>query len=201
LSGIHPALGLHPWVASEPLDSAELAQRLRNSGAVAVGEIGLDSKVEVSISRQLNVFNQQLDVAAALGHPVILHCRGAFDELISALEARPGLSGVIHAFSRGPELARRFLDLGLYIGIGGAITRPSASRARRAAKMIPEDRLLLETDAPSIGLDGVAPEETEPAHIRNIASALAKIRAQPVDDIEAATTKNAERLFGIKQRL
>jgi TatD DNase family protein len=200
LNGIHPALGLHPWVASEPLDSEELKRRLGALRAVAVGEIGLDSKVEVPIPRQMDVFEQQLDLAAALAIPVILHCRGAFDELVGALKARPGLSGVIHAFSRGPELARRFLDLGLYIGIGGAVTRPRASRARQAARMIPEDRLLLETDAPSIGLDGVAPEDTEPAHIRNIASALAGIRAQSVDDIAAATTKNAKRLFGIKQR-
>jgi TatD DNase family protein len=88
------------------------------------------------------------------------------------------------------------LDLGLYLAFGGAITRPSAERARKSASFAPPDRILTETDAPSIGLDGVPPEQTEPRHVREIAAALARIRDVDLDEIATVTSDNARRLFG-----
>ncbi len=195
--GIDIALGLHPWRAEEPLDARALLRIASESAAVAIGEIGLDFKVDAPAERQMEVLELQLDVATELGLPVILHVRGAFEPLIGLLEKRRApVKGVIHAFSRGPELAKRFLDLGLYIAFGGAITRGRAQRARRAAATVPTDRILLETDAPSIGLEGVPPEQVEPRHVVPIAEALAGIRGCSVDEVAEMTTANATALFG-----
>ncbi len=194
--GLHAALGLHPWVAAEPLELAALEAALRRAGAVAVGEIGLDLAIEgADRVRQLELLDAQLGVARALGLPVILHCRAAFEELIALLAPHAPVRGVVHAFSKGPELARRLLDLGLHLAFGGAVTRPRAERARRSATLTPQGRLLLETDAPSIGLEGVPPEQVEPEHVRDVAEALATLRGEPLEELAAATTANARALF------
>jgi TatD DNase family protein len=194
--GVFPAIGLHPWQAKEGIDADALGLELRECRAVAVGEIGLDFKVDgFDRDVQLAVLRTQLEVAVRLDLPVILHCRGAFEELLGLLVGfAPGLRGVIHAFSRGPELARRFTDLGFYVAFGGAVTRPDA-RARKAAFALPIDRLLFETDAPSIGLDGVLPENTEPHHVADIAGAVATLRGIDLEAVASASTANAARLF------
>ncbi len=197
---VHPCLGLHPWVADQAPDPQALADRLRRalreSNAVAVGEIGLDGKVDhPPLAVQTPVLEVQLAVARELDLPVVLHVRGAFAELLELLAPLAPVQGVVHAFSRGPELMRRFLDLGLHLGFGGAITRPRARRPRRSAQVAPLDRIVLETDAPSIGLEGVAPRETEPRHVREVAAALADLRGVPLETIAEETTANARCLF------
>jgi len=195
---VHPALGIHPWRALDDFDMGDLRDRLRACGAVAVGEIGLDTVVESpGLDAQLPVFRDQLRLAVELDLPVILHCRGAFDVFCEILAAEGPVRGVVHAFSRGPELARRFLDLGLHLGLGGAVTRPRARRVRRSAADIPLDRIVLETDAPGLGMDGVPDGENEPANVRAVAGALAEIRGVPADEIAAMTTANARELFAL----
>jgi len=193
---VHPAYGLHPWVADQPLDLDALAERLR-SGAAAVGEIGLDFKIpSPDRGTQIAVCRDQVALAVEMDLPVILHNRGAFAEMIDILAVFRGrLRGVVHAFSRGSELARRFLDLDLHLAFGGAVTRPRAKQARRSAVVCPGDRLLLETDSPSIGLEDVPPERTEPRHVRDIAAALAELRGTDPESIARITTGNARRLF------
>jgi len=196
--GVFPALGLHPWAAGEGLDRPRLREALAAARAVAVGEIGLDYKIEApGKSRQREVLTRQLELALELDLPVILHCRGAFDDLLAIIGERSGLRGVFHAYSRGPELAARCVAAGLHLGFGGAVTRPRAKRPRRSAQVAPESSLLLETDAPSIGLEGVPPESAEPRHVRAVAAALAELRATTPDHIAEVTTANARRLFAI----
>jgi TatD DNase family protein len=198
-SGVFPALGLHPWVANENLDIAELGEQITCSGAVAVGEIGLDTKIErPDFDCQLEVFRAQVRLAAELDLPVILHCRGAFDEMLEVLRSEPRpVRGVVHAYSRGPELAQRLLGAGLVLGIGGAATRPRARRLHRTLKRISLDCLVLETDAPSIGLDGVDAREAEPCHVAQVAAAVATISGVDIAEVARCTTATAERLFGL----
>jgi TatD DNase family protein len=198
LEGVVPALGLHPWMAHEPLNIVDLELRLKKCRAVAIGEIGLDFKIEnPDPRRQLEVLELQVDLARRLNLPLLLHCRGAFEELLDVLQnqGRP-VRGVLHAFSRGTQLMQRFLETGLHIAFGGAVTRPSANRARQAAKDCPAGRLLLETDAPSIGLEGVPADKVEPRHVREIASSIAALRASSLQEIADLTTTNAAALFG-----
>ena len=104
--------------------------------------------------------------------------------------------GVVHAYSRGPELAHRFLRLGFVLGIGGAVTRSRARRVRRTVEVVPLERLVLETDAPSIGLEGVLPEAVEPRHVADIATVIAGLRGVAVDEVARRTTGAAHELFG-----
>lgn len=198
--GVKVMYGLHPWVADEPLDLDQLEEVLSGPAVAGVGEIGLDFKV-ASPGRdvQLRTLERQLELAAKLELPVALHCRGAFEEMIGVLASyAPKLSGIVHAFTRGPQLAERFLEQGLHLSYGGGITRRHAKRALSGAASAPLDRIVLETDAPSIGLQEVPPEQVEPRHVRPIAEALAEIRGQSVEEVAAATTGNAKRLFRIE---
>ncbi|MBN2360374.1 MAG: TatD family hydrolase, partial [Deltaproteobacteria bacterium] len=181
---VHPAFGVHPWVVDEPFSADHLVELLRAERAVAVGEIGLDFALErFDRGRQIAVLEQQLAIAADLDLPVILHCRRAFDDLHTLLRPHvPRLRGVLHAFSRGSALAEQFAALGLHVAFGGAITRPTA-RARQAATALPLERILLETDAPSIGLAGIAPEQVEPAHVAAIARQLADLRGVDIETV------------------
>jgi TatD DNase family protein len=203
LRGIYPALGLHPWMAHEGLDAGSLRRAISGSRSVAIGEIGLDFKTgSPGREVQIAVFREQLDLALELDLPVILHCRGAFEELAAILEEekyRGKLRGVLHAFTRGPELAERFLALGLFLAFGGAVTRPGAKRARRSAGTVPADRMLLETDAPSIGMEGLEPHQVEPAHAARVARSIAELRGVGLEAVIMATTANAERLFGLHE--
>lgn len=199
IPGVFVAFGIHPWVAQANPDIPHLSDCLSRHRAVAVGEIGLDFKVEApSRHVQLDCFAHQLDLAQALDLPVLLHCRGAFEEMLEILQARrPGLRGVIHAFTRGPQLARRFLDCGMHLAFGGGVTRSNAERARKSARFCPGDRLLLETDAPSIGLESLPPEQVEPAHIVDIARVVAQVRGVTLEVLATESTRNAEQLFSL----
>ena len=210
-SEVYFALGIHPWAAADipPGEGLALATRLAQAAAahagrlVALGEIGLDTKIDLSrpgldLPSQQRLLAFQLAVAADLDLPVILHCRGAFEELLTMVRAHGGrLRGVLHAFSRSKEVGERFLQAGLHLGLGGAITRPNARKVRRAAAELPLERLVLETDAPSIGVDGVPPEDTEPAHVADVARALAELRGVTLDEVARATGATAGQLFGL----
>lgn len=195
--GVFPALGLHPWVADQPLDFGTLRASLVERRAVAVGEVGLDGRTGPDLALQREVLRGQLALACDLDLPAILHCRGAFEELLALLQGfAPRLRGVVHAFARGPELLARFLGLGLHVAFGGAATRPG-SRAARSVPLVPPDRLLLETDAPSIGLAGIPAHEVEPWHVRKVAEAVAGLRATTVEELATTTTANARALFRV----
>ncbi|MBK9471357.1 MAG: TatD family hydrolase [bacterium] len=177
-----------------------LAGRIGRQRPAAIGgEIGLDTKITSSgLVEQMPLLERQLELAADLDLPVILHCRGAFEEMLAAIGRHRGrLRGVVHAYSRGPELAARFVDAGLHIALGGAATHPRAQQVRRAARTIPLDRLVLETDAPAIGLENVTPEQTEPRHVHEVANAVALLRGQSVESLAAATSANAAALFSL----
>jgi TatD DNase family protein len=201
LPGVFAAYGLHPWDAAIGLDVNNLRDTLTGAGGIAIGEIGLDSKADGSpMILQEQVFIAQLELALEMDLPVLLHCRGAFDEMLSILGDPPfagRIRGVVHAFSKGPELARRYLDLGLLLAFGGAVTRPGARKAHESAAFVPADLFLLETDAPSIGLEGVEPGEAEPAHVAMVAAAMASIRKKPVEEVAEVSWRNTCRLLGL----
>ena len=199
--GVHAAYGLHPWAEDQDLDLQRLEELLRRGGAVAVGEVGLDfavARTPKARAAQVARLRPQVALAVALGLPLILHCRGAADELLALLGAlAPGHPGVVHGFARSPELASRFLAAGLHLGLGGLVTRGGAHRVRRAAAEIPLDRILLETDAPAVGMDGLRPEEVEPRHVARVARVLAGLRGATVERICQRTSENALALFAL----
>jgi len=189
--GIITAFGIHPWKASEGVDEALLEEAL--NGASAVGEIGLDWKVSIPRSVQLDCLETQLRLAGRLRLPVLLHCRGAFSELLELLSFIPPNGGVLHGYSRSPEQMRPFLDMGFCIGFGGAVTRSGARNARASAAAVPDGRFVLETDSPWMGVEG---GPSEPSSLPLVASAMAALRGVTPSLIAADTTSTALRVLG-----
>jgi TatD DNase family protein len=194
---IYPAYGLHPWYMPAHLDRAELKGYLLRPGTVAVGEIGLDYSPECPPpDSQLGPLRLQLDLAAETGLPVLIHCRKAHEELLKIIALYKGcVRGVLHSFSGGRDLALRFIELGFSIGFSGSVTRANAKKYHKAAQAIPLERLLLETDAPSIATETTVASQVEPRHTLEVAQSIAELRGMTVAEVAAATTANAQKLF------
>lgn len=198
--GLHPAYGLHPMYldAHAPADLDRLADWAARADCVAVGECGLDYHVEgLDRSEQQRYFIGQLELARALGRPVIVHARKAVDDVIAAIRRVGGLRGVVHSYSGSPEQAARLWDLGFLLGFGGPLTYERAQRLRGIATTMPLEFLLLETDSPDQPLATHRGERNEPAHLVEVLDCVARLRGADTGTIAEATTRNAERLFGL----
>jgi TatD DNase family protein len=206
------ALGVHPQYLAGLDDAAldramaSLEGRIRSAGprVVAVGECGLDGSTDAlraTLDRQRGVFLAHVEVARALGLPMVVHVYKAHGEALSAMRATalPERPGVIHSYSGSAELAREHLAMGWHLAMGGAVTRPNARRPVEATRAVPRARLLIETDAPDQTPTG-APEgvrRCEPAHLGIIARRVAEVRGEDPDDVAAYTRENARALFGV----
>jgi TatD DNase family protein len=195
-------LGLHPHHADE-FDAdllANLASLIDHHRPVAVGEIGLDYFRDIADRRAQRVaFEAQLDLAASVGLPVVIHLRGEVEgDLRAILDGAPqGLVGVLHSFDGTPELAAYALERGYLFGVGGLMTRESNGRLRSVVRDLPMDRILLETDAPYLTPVGVRNRRNSPVNVPVIAVALAMFKELPVSRVAEATTDNAVRTFGL----
>lgn len=197
--GVYPAFGLHPMLAG--LYDEMVLERLRSCAgrAVAIGEIGLDYLAEVPRERQQAAFRAQLRLAVAMGLPVLIHCRRAFQDLLAILreEHVQRVGGVMHAFSGSPEVARECIGLGLHISVAGTVTYRNAVRPLEVVREIPLEHLLLETDAPDMTPEPHRGRPNEPAFLVEVARKVAEIKGVSVEEVAKATTGNAERLFQI----
>ncbi|RLE31282.1 hypothetical protein DRJ54_00835 [Candidatus Acetothermia bacterium] len=203
LARAHPhvfaACGIHPHEAKN--FSPEVAERLEEllGDAVAVGEIGLDYYRNLSPKEaQLSAFRAQLRLAQRLDLPVILHYREAGEDFFRVLEEVAPLRGVWHAFSGDLTLARRAIDLGLHLGIGGPLTYRKNEPTRQAVKEVPLERLLLETDAPFLPPEPFRGKRNDPLKVRLVALRLAELLGLSLEEVAAATYENACRLFGVR---
>jgi len=201
--GMVVALGVHPNEADR-LDTAterRLRERLAHPLVRAIGEIGLDyywKTVDPSVQRR--VFRLQLDLAFEHDLPIVLHQREAAHDLLTVLEAcQQPLRGVMHCFTGDGQLARRFLDLGLHLGIGGVVTYRSAGALREAVRDMPRERILLETDSPYLAPVPHRGKRNEPAFLTFILDTVAALRGETAAAVARATTENADRLFRLLQ--
>ncbi len=198
---VFATVGVHPndaaKVQSDTLTNLEAL--LRHPKVKALGEIGLDYHWDVPKEVQMPVFVQQLEIAAAAKMPIVIHTRDAWADTLRVLRehwAPRGLPGIMHCFTGDAAQARECLDMGFYLAFGGVTTYPKAGTVRDAAHTVPEDRLLLETDAPYLAPVPHRGKRNEPAFVTHTARALAQARGQDLEQLAAATTANFERLFG-----
>lgn len=200
--GIYPALGLHPYFieGEEPLSGLAGLIDTHRKQLVAVGEIGLDGAIETPLSVQEPLFERQLILAKEAELPVIVHAHKSYDRVLKYLRqhAIPRV-GVIHAFAGSLQQAQQFIDLGFYLGVGGTITYPRASKTRGIMAQLPLSSLLLETDSPDMPLAGLQGQANTPLNIPRVAETLATLRQQSIDEIAAATTANCRKLFDLNQ--
>lgn len=198
------AVGVHPHqahvFAGDPEAAAALvASRLdRLPASRAVGEIGLDYHYDYSPRDvQRAVFRAQLLMACERGLPVVIHSREAEDDTLRLLaDARPrGARGVVHCFSGDAQAAARTLATGFFLSIPGIVTFPKSAALREAAAVIPADRLLVETDSPFLAPVPHRGRRNEPAHAALVAEALARLRGEPIEALEARLDANFDALF------
>lgn len=191
------SVGVHPHDAGKA--TGETFERLRELLAhpkvVAIGEIGLDYHYDFSPREvQREVFAKQLAMARK---PVIIHTREAWDDTLRLLREHPGVTGIFHCFSGGPEEAEQVLAMGFHISFAGVVTFPKALRIQEAARMVPADRLLVETDAPYLAPVPKRGQRNEPAFVVETARRLAELRSETEDQLATATTGNFRRLFAM----
>ncbi len=202
-AGVRFAVGAHPEALAGGGAPDALAEGVATAAAAhapsAIGECGLDARLAsqgAPMDAQRRLFDAHIALARRLSLPLVVHCVRAYGAVLDALAAGGPLpaGGVLHAYAGSAEMVPRFARLGLSFGVGHLAMREGARRVHEAIRAIPSERLLLETDAPygRLGADRVI----APADLREVASAVAGLRDEPLDALAATTWRNAERLFG-----
>ncbi len=201
-NGVYFSVGVHPnhVVDAEPA-LEQLCTLAAHPRCVAIGETGLDFfRRHVSPELQRRRFRLHLRAARAVGKPVIVHMREADDDTLELLagEDVEACGGIMHCFSSGWRTARAALDMGMYVSFSGNVTFRRNDALRAVAARVPEDRLLIETDAPYLAPEPHRGRRNEPALVRHVAACIARERGLDVAQLAALTAANAARCFGLE---
>jgi len=210
---IYATVGIHPHEAklATEADFLELEQLAKRPKVIAWGEIGLDYYYDHSPRDvQQRVFLKQLQLARAAELPVIIHCRpsegseNAWEDCLGILGEQwssTGLGGILHCFTGTSLHAKRALDMGFNISFAGNITFPKAQQIRDAAKDVPLERILIETDCPFLAPIPHRGQRNEPAFVTEVARQLGEIRNLSTEEIGLQTAKNFYRFFSLHEKL
>ena len=199
---VYAAIGVHPHDAKDcDVDRiAGLRDLAKSRKVVAIGESGLDFHYMHSpIEAQEAALRRQLELASELELPIVIHCRNAEDRMVAIVRevGMPPRGGVIHCFTGNREAAREFVALGFHISFSGIVTFRNAREIQEAAPTVPDDRVMVETDAPYLAPEPYRGKRNEPAFERRTLEALAKLRGIEADRLADITSDNAQRLFRI----
>ncbi len=204
LSRAHPMIyflaGVHPHEAAGVPENylGRLGELYRDEKCLGIGEIGLDYHYDFSPRAvQLRVFDEQLSLAKALSAPVCIHSREATQHVLEGLARYRGeVIGVLHCFSGSVETAKACLDLGYYISFAGPVTFKNANKLLDVAKMVPDDRILIETDSPYLAPVPMRGKRNQPAFVAHTLDRLCELRNQNREALERLTEENTQRLYG-----
>jgi len=194
------AVGFHPHEAKDCDDAAfaEIERLAQQERVVAIGEVGLDYHYMHSPRDvQRAVLERHLDLATRLGKPAIIHNRESTDEMVEIL-TRSGARGVLHSFTESAGVAKTLIDRGWFISFSGIVTFRSAEALRDCARVLPHDRVLIETDTPFLAPVPYRGRDNEPAYVVKIAELLATLWDVPLEKVAERTTANFEALFGVR---
>lgn len=200
---VYAAVGIQPNHVAEAAegDFGRVVALAADPRVKAIGETGLDRYWDrTPFDLQQDYFGRHLRLARERGLPVVIHCRECEADIVEQLDAfGPPVSGVLHSFTGNVAQAAAFLQLGLHISMAGMVTFPSkgGDALREAARSIPADRLLVETDSPYLSPHPFRGKTNEPARVALTAAYLAELRGEPLERLAAATTANARRLFDL----
>ncbi|MCL0072266.1 YchF/TatD family DNA exonuclease [Thermodesulfovibrionales bacterium] len=201
---IYAAVGIHPHNSKDFREDVftRIKEWSKDDKVVAIGEVGLDYHYDHSPRDvQRNVFIRQIEYAKETDLPLVVHSRESKWDTLKILEETNITKGVMHCFSGDIEMAEKAMAMGLYISIAGPVTFKNTSRLREIVKFIPDDYLLIETDAPYLAPEPLRGKRNEPAFVVHTAKFLAGLRGVSIGDIERITSVNAKRLFGIGELL
>ena len=199
-TNVRCAVGIHPNHAQDVAESdlPRLREIQDNPAVVALGEMGLDYfHKHASREKQFRVFAYQLQLAAELRRPVVIHSREAIDDTLAVLRDFPSVAAVFHCFTGTAAEASRILAQGYLLGFTGPVTYKKSDELRAIVRDVPDDRLLVETDAPYLTPEPMRKQKTnEPSFVRYVAEAVAREKGWSLEQTDAVTTANAERFFG-----
>ena len=201
-ANLFAAVGVHPDTqeGAEP-DEATLVRLSTHPKVVAIGETGLDYyRLEGDLEWQRDRFRTHIRAALRCRKPLIIHTRDAATDTLRVLREEGGgaVGGVFHCFTETPEVAEAALAMGFHISISGIVTFKNALQVKDVARMVPIDRLLVETDAPYLAPVPYRGKLNHPALVRHVAEEVARLRGIGLDELTLATTTNFQRLFGIR---
>jgi TatD DNase family protein len=201
---VFAAVGVHPHAARTADDTAlgEIERLAGTDKVVAIGETGLDYHyLNSEKDAQIQSLKEHIGIACRVRLPIVIHVRDADPDLIQILKTEKvsDRTGVIHCFTGNFETAKNYLDLGFYISFSGIVTFKKSEEVRDAAKRIPGDRILIETDSPYLAPVPLRGKTNEPAYVKYVAETIAGTRGVSLDEIADMTTGNAERLFKLGQ--
>lgn len=200
--GIYASVGVHPHDADTCGEQELKALKLlaAEEKVVALGEMGLDYYRDLSPrDKQQQAFRKQVNLAKELGLPVIIHDRDAHQDVLKIIreEKVREIGGIMHCFSGDWGMAKKCIDNNLFIAVGGAVTFKNSHDLKDVARLVPKDRLLLETDSPFLSPDPFRGKRNEPANVVIVAKYVAELRDTSLEDLAYWTTHNATKLFGI----
>ncbi len=203
-SSVYAAVGFHPNDSKEEFDYSTIKELAKNKRVVAIGETGLDyyrikdDEIE-NKNKQKEIFKKQIELALELKKPLIIHCRGAHNDLISILNTKYSIqntrSGVLHSFSGNLEQAEKYHEIGFKIAFNGIIT--FSRDYDEVILKTPLEDILIETDCPFLTPNPYRGKRNEPLYVVEVAKKIAEIKNLSLGEIEEQTTKNAQELFSI----
>ncbi len=197
---VYVSCGMHPLNQYDEVCEQQLYALANQKRVIAIGETGLDYHYAPETKAlQLDSFKKHIKVAKALKKPLIIHTREAQQDTLDILiaEGASEVGGILHCFTESWDMAQKALELGFYISFSGIVTFKSASALREVAKLVPDDKLLIETDAPYLAPVPHRGKENQPAYVVEVAKHLASIRGQSIETIAKLTTDNFNRLFNL----
>lgn len=198
---IYAAVGVHPNEVGEMQDEdlETLTNMTKHKKVVAIGEIGLDYHYdEPGRDVQKLWFEKQLRLAQALNMPFIVHDRDAHQDTLELLKKVGYYNGVMHCFSGSCEMAKILLDLGFYISIAGQVTFKNAPRVKEVAKMVPADRLFIETDSPYLTPEPHRGERNNSANVKFTCAKIAELKGISAEELAKVTLENGKKFYGIR---
>lgn len=193
--------GIHPLNLDEGYDIEELARLAGEPDVVALGETGLDYYYQQeNAALQREIFRSHIRIGRDVNKPVIVHTRSAREDTLSILkeEKVQDCGGVLHCFTEDKETATALLDLGMYISFSGIVTFRNAEQIREAARIVPLDRILVETDSPYLAPVPHRGKENQPAYVRDVAEYMAVLKGVSIEELAEQTTRNFAKLFHIQ---
>lgn len=197
---IYATVGFHPTIAKNITrnDFVILEELLEHEKVVGVGECGLDFYWDKDhIDKQVEVFQTQIKLSKKYDKPLIIHMRDANEATYNVLHEFEGLKGIMHSYSGSAEMAPLFLELGLHISLSGPVTFKNGRKPKEVAKVVPLEKLLIETDAPYLSPHPFRGKRNEPARVKLVAEEIANQKQVSFQEVADATTRNAKQLLRI----
>ncbi len=196
------ALGIHPDEVGDLNEEIYkwIEENLSHSKIVAVGEIGMDYHREHDKNMQREAFERQMDIARRHDMPIVVHSRDAANDTYEIMKANNAqeIGGVIHCFSYEKEMARQFLDMNYYIGVGGVVTFKNGRKLKEVVEYTPLDRIVLETDAPYLAPTPFRGQRNDSTYIKYVAEEIARIKNISFDEVVETTKQNALKMYKMK---